>query len=381
MKKYAFVFLMVLARPVLSQDITAARKMVDTLSSTTLWGRGYTNNGMQKTADLISSAFQDYGLIPMDGKTFKQPFSYPVNTFPGKMTLQINSKPLIAGKEFIVLPESKGQQAQGRFQQKDSATFVNAEQGVVLLLKNKLTWSVAPQQADYTGIEVDKKALSALPESFNLNIENLFVPEFKASNICGMVKGTQNPDSILLITAHYDHLGGMGREVYFPGANDNASGVSFLMNLAKYYAEHPQPYSIAFICFAGEEGGLLGSRYFTEHPLIDLSSIRFMINVDMVGTGEDGITVVNATLRPQEFALLNKVNTAKNYLVRINSRGPAANSDHYFFTQKGVPAFFIYTLGGISAYHDVNDRAATLPLTAYENLFRLFVDFNKELTK
>ena len=61
--------------------------------------------------------------------------------------------------------------------------------------------------------------------------------------------------------------------------------------------------------------------------------------------------------------------------MKIKSRGKAANSDHYFFTEAGVPAFFFYTLGGISAYHDVFDIAETLPLTEYEDVFKLFVDF------
>ena len=130
-----------------------------------------------------------------------------------------------------------------------------------------------------------------------------------------------------------------------------------------------------FIAFSGEELGLFGSKYFTEHPLLPLEAIRFLINVDMVGTGEKGITVVNATEHLKEFALLNKINDEKKYLSKINSRGKAANSDHYFFAEKGVPAFFIYTQGGIDAYHDVNDVAKTLPLTEFEDLFRLLRDW------
>jgi Zn-dependent M28 family amino/carboxypeptidase len=171
----------------------------------------------------------------------------------------------------------------------------------------------------------------------------------------------------------------MGNKTYFPGANDNASGISFLLSLAKYYAANPQPYTMAFICFAGEEAGLLGSKYFTEYPLLALQKIRFLINVDMVGTGETGITVVNATIHQKEFSLLNQLNDKNKYLKKINSRGKAANSDHYFFTEKDVPAFFIYTTGGISAYHDIYDRSKTLPLTEYQDLFKLFVDFNAAL--
>ncbi|NQX41813.1 M28 family peptidase [Pedobacter steynii] len=381
MRKYFFICFMVLSTPVLSQDLQTARALLDTLTSKAMWGRGYTKNGMSKAADFISTSFKAYGLTPMDGETFKQPFSYPANTFPGKMNLRINGKTLVPGKDFIVMPESKGQEGQGKLFQKDSVTFINPEKRIILVLKDKLTWSVAPEQADYTGIEVLKTAISDQPETIELSIENQFNPEFQAANICGMVKGTSKPDSILVLSAHYDHLGGMGSDVYFPGANDNASGISFLMTLAQHYARHPQPYSIAFICFAGEENGLAGSKYFVEHPLLDLGKIKFLTNVDMVGTGETGITVVNASIHSKEFALLQQLNDKNKYLVKINPRGKAANSDHYFFTEKGVPAFFIYTQGGISAYHDVNDLAKTLPFTEYKDLFSLFLDFYKELMK
>ncbi|RZL51335.1 MAG: M28 family peptidase, partial [Pedobacter sp.] len=245
--------------------------------------------------------------------------------------------------------------------------------------EDKLTWSVSQKVNDYTQIFVKKSALNETPKTINVDIENAFVPDFRASNICGIVKGTAKPDSVILITAHYDHLGGMGKNTYFPGANDNGSGVSFLLSLAKYYAKNPQKYTIAFICFAGEEAGILGSKYFTENPLIPLPNIRFLINVDMVGTGETGATVVNATQYAKEFAALNKVNDDGKFLVKINPRGKAANSDHYFFTEKGVPAFFLYTQGGIAAYHDIFDKSETLPFTVYENLFKLFVGFNKTL--
>ena len=198
-------------------------------------------------------------------------------------------------------------------------------------------------------------------------------------NVLGFIEGTDRKDEVIVITAHYDHLGGMGPNTYFPGANDNASGVAMLLDLAKHYAKHPAKYSIAFIAFAAEEAGLLGSKYFTENPLIPLENIRFLWNLDLLGNGDAGATVVNATIHPKAFALLNNINHQQKYLTKITARGKAANSDHYFFSEKGVPAFFLYTQGGSSAYHDVDDMAKNLPLTAYENLFKLFIDFNKAI--
>ncbi len=378
-KHFCLPFLFFFVSGTYGQDVLFAKKMVDTLTSSTFWGRGYTKDGMGKAAAFLASEFASYGLEPMKGKSFMQQFSYPVNIFPGKMELMINNVDLIPGKDFIVAPEAKGIKAKGDLVQKDSVTFINAAERFIVHLDDKLTWSVSQETADYSMINIDKRSLSGKPGSFKVNIENKLINNFKAANICAFIKGKVKPDSVIMITAHYDHLGGMGKDVYFPGANDNASGISLLLNLARYYAKNPPPYSIGFICFAGEEAGLLGSKYFTENPLIPLSQIRFLINTDLAGTGEEGITVVNATEFSKEFAMMNAVNDEHKLLVKINPRGKAANSDHYFFSEKGVPAFFFYTLGGIKAYHDVFDIAATLPLNEHEDLFKLIVQFNQKL--
>jgi len=361
------------------QELSFGRKLVDTLTSANFWGRGYTNDGMKKAADYLASQFQSYGLSPMSGKDYFQDFSYPVNTFPGKMEVAVNGKQLTPGKDFIVAAESKGVKAAGSLTQADSVQFVNQKDRIIFKLEDKLTWEVAPEAVDFAIVQLDKKSVSLPLTSYQVNFENKTVKNFKASNICGVVKGTEKPDSFIFITAHYDHLGGMGKDTYFPGANDNASGVSLLMNLAHYYAAHPQRYSIGFILFAGEEAGLLGSKYFTEHPLVSLKQIRFLINTDLAGTGEEGITVVNATEFPKEFEWMKKINEEQKLLTAVNARGKAANSDHYFFTEKGVPSFFFYTLGGIKAYHDVFDKAETLPLNEHEDLFKLIIAFNNKL--
>lgn len=380
MKKYFVYFLCIcIVNTALSQDVAFAKKTVDTLTSPYFWGRGYTNEGMKKAADYLAEQFRQYGLTPLKGENYFQKLSYPVNTFPGRMELMVNDRKLIPGKDFIITPESKGIHAQGSLENADSSHFVNKNYRLIFSLENKLTWSAAQQQADYTEIQLDKNQFKEIPYNFTIDVENKMVKNFACSNVCGMVKGTARPDSILVITAHYDHLGGMGSETYFPGANDNASGISLLLGLAKYYANHPQRYSMAFICFAGEEAGLVGSKYFTEHPLFPLQNIRFLLNLDLEGTGDEGITVVNATEFKNEFDQLNLVNDSGKYLVKINARTKAANSDHYWFSEKGVPSFFFYTLGGIKAYHDVYDRAETLPLNEYEDLIKLIIGFEEKL--
>lgn len=381
MKRITVSLFLFLSYSSFSQDLAFGKKMVDTLASPYFWGRGYTKDGMKKAADFLAAQFKSYGLTPMKGKDFLQRFTYPANTFPGKMELSINGTDLVPGKDFIVGPASKGVKGSGDLTRalKDTNQYVNTDKMLIVQVQDKLTWSVAGEEEMASMVLVDKNAIKGVPGSFKINIENKLVFDFKASNVCGIIRGTSKPDSVILITAHYDHLGGMGKDTYFPGANDNASGVSLLLNLAKYYAANPQPFTIGFILFAGEEAGLIGSKYFTENPLVPLNNIRFLVNTDLAGTGEEGITIVNATEFPKEFGYMNEINGQEKLLTKINARGKAANSDHYFFTEKGVPAFFFYTMGGIKAYHDVFDRAETLPLNEHEDLFKLVVKFNDKL--
>jgi len=379
MKFKLLLLLSLITQLAAAQDIVFARKMIDTLTSPYFWGRGYTKNGNAKAAEFLTEQFKSYGLAPMDGKSFIQAFTYNINTYPGEMDVAINGVQLMPGRDFIVRPDSRGVTAEGNLMQKDSTVFIEPDNRVMVVLEDKLTWSAEQKAVDYTVIEVDKKLQKSRPATIKLDIESKLINDFKTGNICGVVKGTAKPDSVIVFTAHYDHLGGMGADTYFPGANDNASGVTQVLTMAKYYAAHPQSYTMAFILFSGEEPGLVGSKYFSEHPLIPLKNIRFLINLDLEGTGIDGITVVNATAYPKEFSLLKQVNEQGHYLVKVNPRGKAANSDHYFFSEKGVPAFFIYTLGGIKAYHDIYDVSATLPLTVYENMFKLLIRFNDGL--
>src|SRR5690606_32142640 len=97
------------------------------------------------------------------------------------------------------------------------------------------------------------------------------------------------------------------------------------------------------------------------------------------GTGDDGIQVVNGSVYPRKFEKLKNINDSEQLLKEVKVRGEACNSDHCMFHRKGVPSFFIYTLGGIQAYHDVNDKAETLPLTEFEDYFRLITRFIDEL--
>jgi aminopeptidase YwaD len=254
--------------------------------------------------------------------------------------------------------------------------YVNAFR-VRLVLAPKLTASLAPSQAPFTRLEILASQWPATATVVRLGVDARLQRSYLTQNLAAIIKGSAQPDSFLVVSAHYDHLGMMGKNTYFPGANDNASGVALLLELAAHYArpENRPACSVVFLLFGAEEAGLVGSGYFVQHPLVPLASIKFLLNLDLLGTGEEGATVVNGRVHEAAFARLTALNDARHYLPRLTARGRAANSDHFPFSEAGVPAFFLYTRGGSQAYHDVHDQPAALSLAGFAGAFGLARDF------
>ena len=361
----------------MAQDSVYARQVIKYLTSETCLGRGYVNNGLHTAEVYITNELKQNKLQALFGKSYTQSFFHPVNTFPKACELSVNGKKLVPGIDFILDPSSCSIKGAFKLQSIDSTHFIQVEgsKNISLSFKDKLTYSVGRKESNFCGFELDRARFKEVPKDIVVKVQNKFIPLFESKNIGAFIAGTSSSDSCIIFTAHYDHLGAMGKQTFFPGANDNASGVSFVLNLIKYYVAHPPKYKTIFLFFAGEEAGILGSQFFVESKAIDLKKIKFLINLDLLGTGSDGIMVVNGSLYEKEFKRLQNINASQNLLKEIKKRGKAANSDHYWFSEAGVPCFFIYTIGGIKAYHDVFDVEKTLPLTEYMDVFKLLVDF------
>ncbi|HOZ86147.1 MAG TPA: M28 family peptidase [Bacteroidia bacterium] len=374
---FGFVFSMHL----LAQDTTYARKVIGFLTSEKCYGRGYLKNGLNHAADYISEELKKQRVTSLFASGYFQPFTLNVNTFPGKVSVKINKRRLQPGVDYIMNPESASLRGKFDLEKKDSITYFshNKSTPLKITLKRKLTFSVASESATYCGIQLLNKNNFNDLKTAEVNIRSTVVKDFQCKNICGFINGTENNDSLIVFSAHYDHLGGLGKKTFFPGANDNASGVSVLLNLAAHYSKNPPRYKTLFIFFAGEEAGLIGSHFFVESKAVDLKKIKFLLNLDLLGTGDDGIMVVNGAIHEKQFALLNQVNSEQQLVKEIKKRGKAQNSDHYWFSEAGVPCFFIYTLGGVTSYHDVFDIEKTLPLTDYTDVCRLILEFTKRL--
>jgi aminopeptidase YwaD len=362
-----------------SQDTANARKIIRFLTSEKCFGRGYVKNGLASAESYIVAEITKQKAQPLFGTSYLQPFRHKVNTFPRRLNVSVNGKKLRTGLDFI--PDSGCPSVYGNFhlEKQDSVSYVASQKTVTLqvITPNKLTHGVSTTTDQACVIHLRKGAFNKEPRSLKVNIKSKLI-DFESRNIACFISGRKN-DSTVVFTAHYDHLGGLGNKVYFPGANDNASGVAMLLDLLNHYSKNQPEYRTVFIFFAGEEAGLLGSRFFVQSDALKLKSIRFLINLDLLGTGDDGIMVVNGAVHPSEFATLSNINKERQLVKEVRKRGKAANSDHYWFSEAGVPSFFIYTLGGVSAYHDVNDIERTLPLTDYVDVFRLISAFVESL--
>lgn len=411
------------AQETVADPLAEARRITQTLCSETYFGRGYVKSGDSLAALFLEKEFRARGLKCFK-KSFLQPFTFDVNTFPGNMQLSIDGKPLVPAIDFMVDPgsgSSKGTWSYKRLTNEDlfdKAGFealLNTLRGgkfgfnsiiidirglkgdslkkaravasdltqvcdIMIVTDEKFTYSVDHEAYSHALVYVQGSAYRE-GKQVTSDIEHLLIKDHVANNVIASLPASRRPKKkpTLVFSAHYDHLGGMGRDTYFPGGNDNASGTSMLFTLADHFKANPVPYNIVFMAFAGEEAGLLGSRYYTEHPLFDLKKIRFLVNLDIMGSGEDGITVVNGTLFEKEFDALVKINTQHQLLKQVKQRGTAANSDHYWFTEKGVPAFFIYTMGDNKHYHDVLDTYEALSFSEYKDITTLIAEFVKML--
>jgi hypothetical protein len=417
---FSFLVLLFFSADAFAQDLVYAKSVVNTLCSAEMKGRGYVGNGDRLAAEFIAKEFEKAGLKKYS-KTYFQNYTTPVNSFPGKLSLSINGKPLIPGKDFLIEPGAPGitgsfstitlkaedlineavwvnkvKNASGKIlivdaydkkkfntdQQKKISDVINflryspdhPSAGIIFLSNDKLTWSASTELLAKPSFTVAAASYPSPITTVDVDVENKFFKNYATQNVVGYVEG-ENKDSLLVLTAHYDHLGMMGKETLFPGANDNASGMAMLLSMAKHYAVHKPTYTIVFIAFSGEEIGLIGSQYFTEHPLFPLKKIKFLINFDLAGTGDEGIQIVNGKKYQTKFDLFTKINKELNLLPQVKIRGEACNSDHCMFHMKGVPCFYIYTLGGIQAYHDIFDKAETLPFTEFQDYFKLLTEF------
>lgn len=394
-----------------SQDLQYMKRVIDVLSSNEMAGRAYSNRGGKKTSKYIAKELKRMKLSPIDN-SYYQKFSYSTTDFRKTPELYVDGTKLEPAVDFYVTrPSSSVKGTFNIFPLLNDSVYTDIDHmnlmlkgdkdkviltdnyhkdlknlgymtfaGTILKVENeKLYWEM-PKDGDLLNtftIITNSDLINENSKQIDVRIKNKKVFDFKTRNVIGVIPSKVNSDRYLMVGAHYDHLGKFG-DITLPGANDNASGVAATLTLIKHIFENNINFNhnLIFVFFSGEEAGLKGSLHFAANPPIDLDKIDFFINLDMVGGGSDGITIVQGTEYPELIEELNQLNLNKEYFPEINLRGRTYNSDHAPLFAKGVPSVFIYTLGsGLTEYHNIYDTSETIKLDKGKELIQFLTDF------
>ena len=211
-----------------------------------------------------------------------------------------------------------------------------------------------------------------------LHLDAEMLPMRDAHNVVAWLPGTDpEADTYYTFIAHYDHLGYMGADFLFPGANDNASGAAMLVTLAKYFSKNRPKHGIQFILLDAEEANLLGSFFYCENPRKPLDKIEYLIDLDMVADDTDHLST---QITPGGEAGLEQFRA-----INANGKFPPFDfvmetmnddSDHFSFAQKGVPGIYLETEGTIlQYYHTPRDNFQNTRDTNFDRLFNLIIQF------
>ncbi len=211
------------------------------------------------------------------------------------------------------------------------------------------------------------------------------------SNVLGYIEGNDPrlKNEVVVVSAHYDHLGKKGPAIYH-GADDNGSGSSTVMDIAQAFAQAKKDgqgprRSILFLLVSGEEKGLLGSEYYSEHPIFPLENTVADVNVDMIGRTDpkhDGnpnyIYVIGSNRLSTELHDINEAANAEYAQLDLDYTFNAKNdpnrfyyrSDHYNFARKGIPSIFYFS-GVHKDYHQPSDTVDKIMFEKMEKIGRL----------
>ena len=413
MRNILFFLLAFAAVQTHAQDLTHYKRIVKELSSAKYQGRGYAKGGANKAGKFLRKEYAKAGADAV----VCQPFKLDINTFCGKMEMWADGKRLTPGVDFSMREYSPGVRGTFPVYHVDTLHF-NPEQMFADLQKPEYAnclvacefWFTYRHREAFSRLQqagecpnagliytwaapikffkayghrvVDKPIIWVTPEaitgvsSVRVNVDNQFLKDYECFNVIATVEGERH-DSCYVFTAHYDHLGNLGKKVFYAGANDNASGTAALVTLAAYYAQHRPPYDMYFLAFSGEDANLRGSEFFAKNPIVPLEQIKYLFNIDMIGDNNPVQYCEVSDEGQRGFELFEQINGEKHYFQALK-RGPlAANSDHYPFATRHVPCIFLENESGdaFPYYHTLYDNWQHAVFDSYEPVFRLVTDF------
>lgn len=225
-----------------------------------------------------------------------------------------------------------------------------------------------------TKIDSTKKpySISLIPK-IDLEIHTNYTKEQEVYNVIGMIEGNDPilKNEFIIVGAHLDHVGSQAGKIFFPGANDNASGSAALLEIARSLAnQHNKPKrSIVFSFFASEEQGLYGSTYFANHLPFQKEKVKAMINLDCIGYG-DSIQIGGGESAPTLFNIAKQIDKENdNLLVTRTWKGGGADAEPFY--QIGIPTLYFVTTNSYKHLHMLSDQPETLNQNLFEAITRL----------
>lgn len=336
-------------------------------------------------------SYDDYAGLELDGKILVMIRREPRQGrddggFKGKETTQhsyIDTKLKLAldhkaaGVIFVNDPFTASSSAKDELSQpsgfgtsESGIPFVHVKQSVVdsMLGRSPLTvgdqtFTTLRQVTDY--IDENLKPVSQIMTGHSAELTTKFnTSSVEAYNLIGILEGEgELADETIVVGAHYDHLGygGYGSrakdrtgEIHF-GADDNATGTAAVMEIIRRVAGGPAlKRRVVFICFSGEERGLLGSKHYVANPIIPLEKTVAMLNYDMIGTLRNNKIDVNGVGTAAVFRPIVEAAAEASPLEIKIVEHPFAGSDHLPFFQKQIPVMFCFT-GITPRYHTPDD--------------------------
>ena len=395
------------------QDTAHYKRLIKALSSAKYQGRGYAKDGANKAGKFLQKEFMKAGVDVV----LVQPFKLDINTFCGQMEMWADGRKLRAGVDFSMREYSPGIHGTFPVYHVDTLNF-DADRMFADLAKpenaNCLVacefWFTYRHKAAFSRLQkagectnagliytwespikffkayghyvIDKPILWVTPEAIDgvknvrAEVDNKFLKDYECFNVIAKVEG-QRHDSCYVFTAHYDHIGNLGRKIFYAGANDNASGTAAIVTLAEHYAKHRPPYDMYFIAFSGEDANLRGSTWYADHPVVPLRQIKYLFNIDMIGDNNPVQYCEVSDEGMRGFSLFEQINDREHYFKSLHRGELAANSDHYPFATRHVPCIFLENEKGdaFQYYHTIFDTYKTVRFDSYEPVFRLVRDF------
>ena len=257
-------------------------------------------------------------------------------------------------------------------------------------MEGRLVATVGSERARaYIISRFEQIGLEPIGESFESTFEfarpNGWSPSTTGTNIIARLRGTGESGRVMVISAHYDHMGMRGGEIW-NGADDNASGVAGLLATAASFATTPPQHDIIFVAFDAEEHGLQGAEAFVANPPVPLETVTFNLNLDMLAMSQERILWAVGTYHyPALIPVVDAVAARSNVNLPMGFDEPTEErgadwthaTDSGEFHAAGIP--FIYL--GVDYhphYHEPTDTYENMTLDFFQDASETVIDFARE---